>query len=154
MSSNDESTTAQLEPRYQLWSNTLSFEPISLNSQSSQRYHHASTTPSSSNSTPTKNLGSGYTTSTVHQSAFRGVNQWGTHVAAPAFTPSPYIPLQVVTFTPIYTMEVNNSFRKIEKFSKRPNSISLTEFKATFSSVVCELELKYGTNYIEAFTFK
>jgi hypothetical protein len=30
----------------------------------------------------------------------------------------------------------------------------LKEFKATFSDVVCELELKYGTNYIEAFAFK
>jgi hypothetical protein len=30
----------------------------------------------------------------------------------------------------------------------------LKEFKATFSIVVCELELKYGVNYIEAFTFK
>jgi hypothetical protein len=30
----------------------------------------------------------------------------------------------------------------------------LREFKATFSTMVCELELKYGTNYIEAFTFK
>jgi hypothetical protein len=30
----------------------------------------------------------------------------------------------------------------------------LREFKATFSTVVCELELKYGANYIEAFTFK
>jgi hypothetical protein len=30
----------------------------------------------------------------------------------------------------------------------------LREFKATFSTVVCELELKYGTNYTEAFAFK
>jgi uncharacterized protein (DUF927 family) len=27
----------------------------------------------------------------------------------------------------------------------------LREFKATFSIVVCELELKYGVNYTEAF---
>jgi hypothetical protein len=27
----------------------------------------------------------------------------------------------------------------------------LKEFKATFSTVVCELELKYGANYTEAF---
>jgi hypothetical protein len=27
----------------------------------------------------------------------------------------------------------------------------LREFKATFSTVVCELELKYGANYTEAF---
>jgi hypothetical protein len=51
-------------------------------------------------------------------------------------------------------MEVNNSFGKIEKFNRQPSTISLREFKATFSSVVCELELKYGVNYIEAFTFK
>jgi hypothetical protein len=50
-------------------------------------------------------------------------------------------------------MEVNNSSR-IEKFSGRPNTISLREFKATFSTMVYELELKYGTNYTEAFTFK
>jgi hypothetical protein len=30
----------------------------------------------------------------------------------------------------------------------------LKEFKATFSIVVCELELKYGINYTEAFAFK
>jgi hypothetical protein len=30
----------------------------------------------------------------------------------------------------------------------------LTEFKATFSTMICELELKYGINYIEAFAFK
>jgi len=41
-------------------------------------------------------------------------------------------------------MEVNSSFGKIEKFNKRPNIISLKEFKATFSIVVCEFELKYG----------
>ncbi len=51
-------------------------------------------------------------------------------------------------------MEVNNSSGRIEKFSERPGTISLKEFKATFLTVVCELELKYGVNYIEAFTFK
>jgi hypothetical protein len=40
------------------------------------------------------------------------------------------------------------------KFDERPCTISLKEFKATFSIVVCELELKYDTNYIETFTFK
>jgi hypothetical protein len=30
----------------------------------------------------------------------------------------------------------------------------LKEFKATFSTVVCELELKYGANYTEVFAFK
>jgi len=51
-------------------------------------------------------------------------------------------------------MEVNSSFGRIEKFSKRPGTISLRVFKATFSTMVFELELKYGVNYIEAFTFK
>jgi hypothetical protein len=51
-------------------------------------------------------------------------------------------------------MEVNNSSGKIEKFNGRPSTISLKEFKATFSTVVYELELKYGANYTEAFTFK
>ncbi len=51
-------------------------------------------------------------------------------------------------------MEVNNSSGRIEKFNERPCTISLREFKATFSTVVCELELKYGANYIEAFAFK
>jgi hypothetical protein len=90
----------------------------------------------------------------VHQSPFGGVNHWGMFVAALTFTPSPYIPLQAMTSTPIYTIEVNSSFGKIEKFNKRPNTISLREFKATFSNVVCELELKYGANYIEMFAFK
>ncbi len=40
------------------------------------------------------------------------------------------------------------------KFSERPSTISLREFKAIFSTVVCELELKYGVNYTEAFIFK
>jgi hypothetical protein len=74
------------------------------------------TLPSTS-TTPTRNLGSSYITSTVHQSPFEGVNQWGTPTAALAFTPSPYIPLQALTFTPIYTMEVNSSFGRIEKFN-------------------------------------
>ncbi len=75
-------------------------------------------------------------------------------VATPAFTPSLYISLQVVSSTPIYTMEVNSSSRRIEKFTEKPSTISLREFRATFLIVVCELELKYGVNYIEAFTFK
>ncbi len=51
-------------------------------------------------------------------------------------------------------MEVNSSFKRINKFNERPGTISLKEFKATFSTVICELELKYGANYTEAFTFK
>ncbi len=51
-------------------------------------------------------------------------------------------------------MEVNSSSGKIEKFNGRPGTISLRGFKATFSIVVCELELKYGVNYTEAFAFK
>jgi len=51
-------------------------------------------------------------------------------------------------------MEVSNSSRRIEKFNGRPGIISLREFKVTFSIVVCELELKYGANYTEAFAFK
>ncbi len=113
-----------------------------------------STAPPSSNTIPTRNSGSGYTTSTIHQSPFRGVHQWGTPVAAPIFTPSSYISLQNVTSTPIYTMEVNSSSGRIEKFSGRPSTISLREFKVTFSIVVCELELKYGATYTEAFAFK
>jgi hypothetical protein len=56
--------------------------------------------------------------------------------------------------TPIYTMEVNSSIRRIEKFNERSGTISLKEFKATFLTLVCELELKYGTNYTEVFAFK
>jgi len=51
-------------------------------------------------------------------------------------------------------MEVGNSSRRIEKFNERPSTISLKEFKATFSTVVCELEIKYDVHYIEAFAFK
>jgi len=74
MSSDDESTIDRQEPRYQLQSNTQSFEPISLSSQSSGRCHQASIAPSSFSTTPTKNSGLGYTTSTIHQSPFGGVN--------------------------------------------------------------------------------
>jgi hypothetical protein len=59
-----------------------------------------------------------------------------------------------MTLTPIYTMEVSSSFGRIEKFIRRPGTIYLREFKATFSIVVCELEFKYGVNYTEAFAFK
>jgi hypothetical protein len=90
----------------------------------------------------------------VYQSPFEGVNQWGTLVATLTFTPSLYIPLQAITFTPTYTMEVNDSFGRIEKFNERPFTISLREFKANFSTMVYELELKYGTNYTKAFAFK
>jgi len=51
-------------------------------------------------------------------------------------------------------MKVNSSFGRIEKFSGRLGTISLKEFKATFSTMVYELELKYGANYTEAFAFK
>jgi hypothetical protein len=51
-------------------------------------------------------------------------------------------------------MEVNSCSRRIKKFSGRPGTISLKEFKAAFSTVVCELELKYGVNYTDAFAFK
>ncbi len=88
MSLDDESTTTQPQPRYQLQSNTHSFELIYLISRFSQQYHQMSTTPLSSCTTPTMNSSSGYTTSTVHQSPFGVVNQWGMHVATSAFTPS------------------------------------------------------------------
>jgi hypothetical protein len=51
-------------------------------------------------------------------------------------------------------MEVSSSSGRIEKFNGRLGTIFLKEFKATFSTMVCELELKYGANYIEAFAFK
>jgi hypothetical protein len=119
MSSDDESIIVQPKPRYQLQSNTQSFDPISLSSRSSWRYHQAPTAPPSSSTTPARNSSSGYITSLIHQSPFGGVNQWGTLVTVPTFTPSPYIPLQAMTSTPIYIMEVSNSFGKIEKFSRR-----------------------------------
>jgi len=51
-------------------------------------------------------------------------------------------------------MEVSSSSGRIEKFSWRPGTISLKEFKVTFSIVIYELELKYGVNYNEVFVFK
>jgi len=51
-------------------------------------------------------------------------------------------------------MEVNSSFGRIEKFSGRPSNIFLREFKVNFSTMVCELELKYGFNYTKSFAFK
>ncbi len=51
-------------------------------------------------------------------------------------------------------MEVNSSLGRIEKFSEKPCTIYLREFKATFSTMVCESEFKYGSNNIEVFTFK
>jgi hypothetical protein len=43
-------------------------------------------------------------------------------------------------------MEVNISSGGIEKFNESPSTIFLKEFKATFSTVVCELKLQYGSN--------
>jgi hypothetical protein len=51
-------------------------------------------------------------------------------------------------------MEINNYSRKIEKFNRRPCIISLREFKVTFSTMVYELEFKYGAYHTEAFAFK
>jgi len=55
---------------------------------------------------------------------------------------------------PIYTMEVNSSSTKIEKFNGRLCTISLREFKAILSTMVCKLKFKYGANYTEVFVFK
>ncbi len=52
------------------------------------------------------------------------------------------------------TMEVSSSFTRIEKFNKRSCTISLKEFKVTFSIMVCELKLKYGIKFTKVFTFK
>jgi hypothetical protein len=51
-------------------------------------------------------------------------------------------------------MEVSISFGRIEKFNGRLGTISLKEFKATFLTMVCELEFNYGANYNEVFVFK
>ncbi len=51
-------------------------------------------------------------------------------------------------------MEVNSSFERIEKFNGSLGIIFLREFKTTFSTMVCELEFEYGTNYPKVFTFK
>ncbi len=154
MSLDDESTITQPEPRYQLRINTQSFELISLSSRYSRQYHQTFTVPPSSSTTPTKNSGLGYTTLMVHESPFGGVNQWGMLTATLAFTPLACIPLQAMIFTPIYTMEVSSLLGRIEKFSEKPNTISLKEFKTTFSNVVCELEFKYGANYTKTLAFK
>jgi len=54
----------------------------------------------------------------------------------------------------IYFAQRNISPGRIEKFNGRLGTIFLREFKITYSTVVCELELKYGVNYIEVFAFK
>jgi hypothetical protein len=51
-------------------------------------------------------------------------------------------------------MEVSSSSERIEKVNGRPSTISFRKFKATFSILVCDLQLKYGVNYIKAFAFK
>jgi hypothetical protein len=95
------------------------------------------------NKTLIKNSGSNYTTWTIHENPFGGVNQWNILVSVLVFTPSPYILLQAITSTPIYTMGVSNCSRRIEKFSKKLGTISLRLFKPTFSTMVCELEFKW-----------
>jgi len=51
-------------------------------------------------------------------------------------------------------MEVNRSYGKIQKFDERPGTISLMKFKQTFSTMLCELELKKNANYTKAFACK
>jgi hypothetical protein len=51
-------------------------------------------------------------------------------------------------------MEVNCSYWRIENFNERPSTISFKKIKAIFSTMVYELELKYGANYTKAFAFK
>ncbi len=51
-------------------------------------------------------------------------------------------------------MEVSSSSGRIEKFNGRLGTIFLMEFKATFSTMVYELEYKCGANYTEAFALK
>ncbi len=51
-------------------------------------------------------------------------------------------------------MEVSNSSKRVETFNEKLGTISLREFKAISSTLVCELELKYDINYTEAFVFK
>jgi hypothetical protein len=43
---------------------------------------------------------------------------------------------------------------EVEKLSGRAGTIFLREFKATFLTMVCELEFKYGIIYTEVFAFK
>jgi hypothetical protein len=74
MTSYDESIITQPKLKYQLRTNTQSFEPIFLSSRFSQWYHQAFIVPLSSSTTLTRNSGSGYTTSMVHQSPFKRVN--------------------------------------------------------------------------------
>jgi hypothetical protein len=64
------------------------------------------------------NLGLGFTTSTVHQSPFKGVNQWGMRVITPTFRPSLYIPLQAVTSTPIYTWRSADPLEELRSSTK------------------------------------
>lgn len=54
----------------------------------------------------------------------------------------------------ISTMDVSSSLDVMDNFNERPRTIPLQEFKATFSTVIAKLELKYGNNYILAFDFK
>ncbi len=156
MSSDEESSSDQPEPRYQLRSDPRPFVPISLSSRPSQRYYQASTLPRSPTTTSIRSSGSGYTSSTIHPSLGGGLNQWSTSATGPVFIPPSYLPLQATHTAPSHTfaMEVSSSSGRIEKFSGRPGTISLREFKATFSTVVCELELKYGANFTNAFAFK
>ena len=158
MSSDDESTTARPEHRYQLRSDPRPFVPLSLSSRPSRRYGQASTTPPSSSATPTRGSGStsgsGYTSTGAFQSPFGGLNQRSSVAGGPVFSSPSYPPLQAAPPSHTYTMEVSSSSGRIEKFSGRPGTISLREFKATFSTVVCELELKYGANFTNAFAFK
>jgi hypothetical protein len=54
----------------------------------------------------------------------------------------------------MYTMEVNSSSGRIEKVQWKVKYHFFEGVQGSFLNLVCELELKYGANYIKVFTFK
>jgi hypothetical protein len=104
--------------------------------------------PPSSSTTPIRNLGLGYTTSIVHQSPFGGVNKWVRlfpHLLSHHLRIFHCKPLLLHPYAPWRSTVLLGELRSLG----RPGTISLRKFKATFSTMVYELELKYGTNYTE-----
>jgi hypothetical protein len=154
MSSEDGESSNTLLPQYHLQSDPRELIPTLLNTPPRQRAQLSrlpATSPMPSGS---------WSTTAQHHSPYRQPS----YRAGPnsrsgstyfSFDPaaSVYHPTTSFTHLPA-AMEYSSTTSKLEKFSSRPGTITLREFKATFYTVVYELELKYGSNFTNAFAFK
>ncbi|CAM6088514.1 unnamed protein product [Calypogeia fissa] len=154
-------------PLYHLRSDPRPVEAIPLPLRSYRRRHNR--TPSSSSSGTRSQLqrsdSAGESIEGSSDSGFGATT--GYQVPIPLVLPQPDLWSPIATpgnasatfvlqqaTSPAYSMEGSGSSSKIEKFSGRPGTVTLREFKATFYTIVYELELKFKQDFTNAFAFK